>query len=430
MTEPGRRGPGAAGWTALAIGIVAGIVVRAALFPRPGLAGDLDEFASWVGAIATNGMANAYDLDLTFPPVMVYVWTILALIEPAFRTVTDASDPGIRVLMKLPPTIGDAALAAAVGFALRARPGWAIAAALGIWLHPAVIDVSALFGQYEPIYAFFGVAAFLAAVSGRPAVAAILLGLALMTKPQALPFLVPFGGWFLGRYGWRRTVWLAGVGAVTIVAVWLPFLPEGGPAGYVRSVELHQDELFGLLSLRAWNPWWIVQQVGAGGAFVSDQAALVGPITFRHVGYLLAGIIELGVLAAVWRRPTARTLAIGLAASSLVAFTFLTTMHERYAFAALPFLALLLPERRFLVLWLVFGVTWTLNLIAAVPPSPELEALVPINGPLGIAGSVVIYLVTIAVLWSLFRAARAEPAAGEAAEPPDERQPVPVQVVG
>ena len=77
---------------------------------------------------------------------------------------------------------------------------------------------------------------------------------------------------------------------------------------------------------------------------MSDQTAILGPVTLRHVGYLLAGIGEVVVFVAVFRSPTRRTLAIGLAAAVLVAFMFLTTMHERYAYGALVFLALLIPR--------------------------------------------------------------------------------------
>jgi hypothetical protein len=408
----------------LAIGVVAGIVVRAVLLPQSGLAGDLDEFASWVHALATRPLGEAYDIDLTFPPVMVYVWALLAAAEPAFRTVVDASDPWIRTLLKTPPTLADAGLAAGVAFVLRARPAWAVAAALAVWLHPAVIDVSALFGQYESIYVLFGLVAFLCAVSGRPALAAVALGFAVMTKPQALPFLVAFGAWFLAVHGWRRTLGFAALGAITMAVLWLPFIGEGGPAGYLRSIEVHQDELFGVLSLRAWNAWWIVQEAFGGGSFLSDQSAILGPLTFRHVGYLIAGALELLVFVAVYRRPTPETLALGLAAAVLVAFSFLTTMHERYAFGALVFLALLLSDRRVLALWTVFGVVFTLNLLAAIPPTPEIGAALPVGGVLGVAGSVVIVAVTLGTLALLVRTSEG------AAQLADERPPVPVHVVG
>jgi Gpi18-like mannosyltransferase len=392
----------------LPLGLLLGLIVRAALLPAPGLAGDLDEFVSWVHAIATNGIGHAYDLNLTFPPVMVYVWGLLGAIEPAFRTVTDASDPWIRFVMKVPPTIADLGLAIGVSYALRARPGLAVGAALAIWLHPAVIDVSALFGQYESIYVLLALVGYLLVVAGRNSPAAVVLALAVMTKPQALPLLIPFGAWFLARLGWRETLRLTAIGAATIVVVWLPFVAAGGPAGYVRSLQLHQDELFAVLSLRAWNVWWVVQGFLGGSDFISDQNRILGPLSFRDIGFLATAAGELAVFVAVLRSPSPRTLALGITAAALVAFNLLTTMHERYAYAALVFLALLIPERRFLAIWIAFGVVFTLNLLAAVPPAPWIGQLLPVQGPLGIAGSVAMLGITVAVLRELLTAPSAE----------------------
>ena len=78
--------------------------------------------------------------------------------------------------------------------------------------------------------------------------------------------------------------------------------------------------------------------------------AFLGPLTLRHVGYVLTGLLSLLVAVAVLRDPRPRTLILGLAAATLVAFCFLTTMHERYAYGALVFLMLLIPEAR--VRWL------------------------------------------------------------------------------
>jgi hypothetical protein len=426
-TEPSTEG----GWTSthflvLGLGLLAGVVIRAVLLPQPGLAGDIDEFASWVHALTVNPFGRAYDIDLTFPPVMVYVWGLLAAVEPAFRTVTDASDPWIRVLMKLPPTLADFGLAMGVLLFLRGRPWWGVAGALAVFLHPAVIDVSALFAQYESIYVFFVLVGFLLAIRDRPNLAAVALGLAVMTKPQALPLLVPFAAWFFARHGLRGVVSAAVVGAVTIAVLWVPFLAEAGPAGYLRSIELHQDELFGVLSLRAWNPWWILQEIAGEGQFISDQGVLIGPITIRYLGFLAAGAAELVVLAAVYRTPTPRTLALGLVASALAAFTLLTTMHERYGYAAVVLLALLLPEPRLRFIWFVYSIVFTLNLLAAVPPTPEIGALLPIGGWLGIIGSLATLGVTIMVLVLLAQ----RPPPGEPPETPDEGDAVPVQVVG
>jgi len=392
-----------------AVGIVLACAIRALLLPTEGLRGDLDQFALWVHGLATRPFGNAYDQNLSFPPVMVYLWGLLAAIEPAFRSVMDAADPAIRSIMKLPASLADIALGVLVAWELRSRSRWALAAGLGILLHPAVIDVSAWWGQYESIYVLFGLVAYLLAVRGYSLPAAAVLAAALMTKPQALPFVVPFAAWFVARDGWLGAVKAAIVGAAVIVLLWAPFLGAGGPAGYARNLGEYQGDIFAILSIRAWNLWWLVQELWAGGNFVSDQAAVLGPLTLRHVGYLVAGVFEVVVFLAVLRSPTRRTLALGLAAAVLVAFMFLTTMHERYAYGALVFLVLLIPERRFLVTWIAFGVAFTLNLLAAVPPTPRIGELLPVQGPLGIAGSLAMLAVTIVVLHALLAAPPAEP---------------------
>jgi hypothetical protein len=305
-----------------------------------------------------------------------------------------------------------------IAWHLRSTPRWAIGAALAVLLHPAVIDVSAWWGQYESIYVLGGVVAFVLAVRGHSLWAAAALAVALMTKPQALPFLVPFGAWFLARDGVVGATRAALVGLAVIGALWVPFVGAGGVQGYARNLAEYQGDIFSFLSLRAWNPWWIVQEMLAPGRFVADQNSVLGPLTFRHVGYGLALLGELAVFAAVLRSPTPRGLALGLAAAVLVAFCALTTMHERYAFGALAFLLLALPDRRAAWLTAAFGVVFTLNLLAAIPPTPEIGAAIPLGGIIGLIGSMAMTAILGAVVVLLFgdpeQASRRQPAPASA----------------
>jgi hypothetical protein len=391
--------------------LVLAIVVRIALWPTPGLTGDLDQFVLWVHGLAIGPFGNAYDQDLSFPPVMVAIWGVLAAVEPAFRTVTTSAEPGIRAIMKAPASLADLALGLLVIWHLRATPRSAILGGAAILLHPAVIDVSAWWGQYESIYVLGGAVAFVLAVRGHSLWAAAALAIALMTKPQALPFLVPFGAWFLARDGWLGAFKAALVGGLVILVLWLPFLAAGGVQNYARNLAEYQGDTYAILSLRAWNAWWLVQEAFASGQLVSDQGAIIGSLTLRHVGYGLALLGELAVLGLVYRAGSPRALAYGLAASVLVAFCLLTTMHERYGFGALAFLVLAFPDRRAAWLALAFGVVFTLNLLAAVPPTPEIGRLLPIAGPLGIAGSVAM----LACLAATIAILRSEPPAEDSA---------------
>ncbi len=384
--------------------------------------GDIDQFVGWVHHIAVNGLGSLYSGTdagpVTFGPVMAYIWALLAAIQPAFATATDASDETIRALMKVPASLADLGLAAIVAYVFRDHRKWAVLGVVAILLHPAVVDVSAWWGQYESIFVVSTLGAVVLAANGRNGPAAALIAVSLMTKPQAVPFLIPFAAWFwasgsrregpdghpAGARGGALELARTGlIGLATSVVLWLPFIPAGGPANYLQNLALYQNEVFNVLSVRAWNVWWLVQEAAARGQFIADDVAFLGPITLRHVGYLVTGGLSLVIALAIIRDPRPRTLILGLAASVLVFFTFMTQMHERYAYAALIFLVLVLPEWRLRWLWVVFGAVFTLNLLAAVPPTPAIEQLLPVAGPLGIAGSIAMIALTLVSLAALRR---------------------------
>lgn len=382
--------------------MILGALIRLVLLPTRGFPDDIDQFVGWVHHIANHGLGTLYGDTaagpVTFGPVMAYVWGLLAAIEPSFRTVTDASTPAISAIMKLPAALADLGLGLLVAYALRDRPRWAIAGAAVVLLHPAVIDVSAWWGQYESIYLLSVLAATVLAINGRNGWAAAAIALSVITKPQAVALLLPFAAWFWATGGWRAVVQATAIGALTIAALWLPFLAANGPLDYLRNLGTYQNEIFNILSLRAWNAWWLVQEAAAGGEFIADDTPILGPLTLRHVGYAIAGALEVAIAVAIIRNPQPRTLILGLAASVLVTFAFLTQMHERYAYGALIFLALLIADPRARWLGLAFSVVFTLNLLAVVPPTPEIGALLPVAGVLGVAGSIAMLAITVAAL--------------------------------
>jgi dolichyl-phosphate-mannose-protein mannosyltransferase len=388
------------GWTpaqlaGLAVLILAGIVLRIVIWPQNGLAGDLDEYVRWVHGIAVNGWSHAYDQNLSYPAVMIWIWGALTVVQPAFQTATDASDLAVKIAMKLPATIADVGLALGVVYWFRDQPRVALAAAGALFLWPALWFMSAWWGQTESIYVLVVLVAVLTARAGRLGPTAILLGIALMTKPQAFALAVPFAAWFLATGGWRGAARAAVAIVVVAVIAWLPFAFANGPANYLHNLDRWQNGVFPILSVRAWNPWWILQEFVAGGSFVLDSNTIAGPVTFRLVGLASAALVELVVFIGVYRRPTTMNLAMGLAASSIGALITLTTMHERYAFAALVFLLLAWPRREVVVAWIAYGIALALNLVYAVPP-PGFDPLAP--NIVSVAGSLVVTAVGIAAI--------------------------------
>ena len=401
--------PHAAGWSrhtrlGLAVGLLAAAILRLALLPAVGLRDDTDQFVGWVHQLATGlPLGEAYRLDLSFPPVMVYVFWALAHLVPAFGTAADAGDLTARIAIKAPAAVADLGLALGVAYLLRERPRWAIGAALAVAFVPLTWYVSAWWGQFESIYVLLGLLAAILVLADHPLPAAVALGLAVMTKPQALPFLVPFAEYALGRYGWRRAAVFGVVTGAIAAATWLPFLADGGPSRYLDNLGHYQDKVFGVLSLRAWNAWWLVQEPATGGSFLADTGRLLGPLTPRMLGYAVAGLGELAVFLVVLRRPTRDGLLLGLAASVLVAFCLLTTMHERYSYGAVIFLAAAMSGRVRAAAWAVLAVAATANVIAAIPPSTVPGSLIPLGGVVGIAGSVVILSVGATLIAELRR---------------------------
>lgn len=401
-TPPHRPGTTTTGWRDpariwLVIGVAVAVIVRIALLPTVGVRDDMDQFVGWIHRLTTLPFGDAYTMDLSFPPVMVYIFKALATFVPIFQTVTTGDDPLARAAVKLPASLADLGLAAGVAFLLRDRPRWAISAAVAILLLPGIIDISAWWGQFEALYVLPALIAVVLLARDRPLPAAVFLGISLMTKPQALPFLVPIVAYGLGRFGIRRTLIAGVVTVATIVVIWLPFLPNG-PADYLHNLATYQGDIFAVLSVRAWNLWWLIQTSLAGSDFLGDQTPFIGPFTARTIGLVLAGLGALLVFVLVLRRPTIDALVLGLAGIVLVSFNLLTTMHERYSYGAVIFLAALLPLGVAWSTWLVVSVVFTLNILAVFPPLPVIGEFLPVDGPVSILGSVAYLGAMVAVL--------------------------------
>ena len=394
--------PAARPWTTrdrfyLTLIVLAAIAIRGALLPTAGLTGDMQEFARWIHGIVVNGLPRAYDQDLTFPPVMAYLWALMGAAHPSFATSASFDEASVRAVMKLPASLADLGLAAGLVWWFRDRPGLALTAVAGVLLLPMTWYVSAWWGQYESIYVLWALLALCAARSDRPHLAVALLMLSLLTKPQALPLFVPFAAWVLGRGGLRLAITTGVVAAIVAVVAWAPFVAAGGPSNYLASLGAHQNGVFDVLSLRAWNPWWLVQGSLVAGRVRRRRQCDRRADHYRLVGLALAGILELLVFLAVIRRPTTERLVVGCIAASLFAFLALTTMHERYAYPAAVLLALLIAERRSLVAWLALVAVVSVNLIAAAPATPELAQAIRIDGPLALPAVVVMVVVALVV---------------------------------
>ena len=409
LAASGSAGPGAAVPTGrhetalLLVGLLVAIAVRAILIPTNGGWTDIDDYAGWVHRLATDmPFGAAYQLHISYLPALVAVFGALAHVVPGFATATDASDLLIRVALKLPPLIADCASAAGVYLLAGGRRPGRAAAALAILVVPATWYLSSWWGQYDAIYVAAAIWVAVLAVRDHRVAAGVLLGLALMTKPQALPLAVPFAVWMLARWRIRRGIGVVLLACLVAAGTWIPFVPWGGISDYLQGVGSMQSNQFAVLSFSAWNPWWLIQG-GVEGFGLSDTTAILGPLTPRVIGLILTLVAVALVALAMIREPTKNRLLLGLAGATLVSFCLMTTMHERYAYASLVFLAPLLARPAVRVVWAILAATITINIVAAMPPDQHSGSVISPFGPTGVAGSAAMIVATIMVLALLVR---------------------------
>lgn len=381
----------------LGLGLLAAITIRLAVLPSFVLLGDLDQYARWTHHLATDlPFGAAYRQDVSYMPVLVGVFGALARLVPAFATSGDAGTVGVRVVLKVPSLLGELAIVAGLLTLLRHRPSIAVTAILAVLLVPATWYIGAWWGQLDAVYVALCLWAAILAERDRPWLFAVVLGLAMMTKPQALFLAAPFAGYAVGRWGVRRAALVGLVAMAVALLTWLPFVPYGGVADYLRNLDYYQNNQYPVLSMRAWNPWWLVQVAFAGDRLVLNSTPVLGPLTPRDLGYIATALGEILVFVAVLRRATTERLFLGLAAATLAAFCLMTTMHERYAYASLVFLAPLLGRRPVQIVWGILAVAVSLNIVAGAPPG-QIGPIIPLSGPVGTLGSIAMILSTMIV---------------------------------
>src|SRR5215211_6572298 len=332
----------------------AAALLRILIAPHAGAFADLKVFQDWAIRLADVGLRDFYaapaDQFLSdYPPPYLYVLWVVGKVSAV---------PGY-LLLKLPAILADLGLAWVAGTlaerlapgSLRERVPVRTVVAATVLFNPAVIALSAVWGQVDSVPALFVLSSLLLLFTGRQSlqreIAAFLLyAVAIAMKPQT-GFVLPLMLYALyRRYFHRRppSEWLGGAirvgasAALSLGLVAISGLPFGlGPVALVR---FYQDSasVYPVTSANAFNSW---------GAHVLTIAG----ISALHVGMIL---FVAAAAFAVWRAHRAierggddgRVLMVTAASVSLLAYTLLTRMHERYMFVSLACLSPLIFVRQ------------------------------------------------------------------------------------
>jgi len=303
------------------------------------------------------------------------------------------------VFIKLPAILADTAIAGLVWFRGRrqAGAGWIAAA---IMLNPALIYLSAVWGQIDSLYVLCAVAAALLATTGNWFLAGACLAASIMFKVQGI-VIMPVLGLILAAHSLKgsgsvhdrlkgvfRNSMAFASGLLLILAACVgPFVLNGqGPILLKRLFSTLSTER-GWITINALNFWYLI--VGNSGnvdlsryysPVISDTAVFLLGQSYRAIGQALTvvGILTVSIVS-IWKIPH-RSITGWMLTGALFylsVFLFSTRMHERYSIAVIPFLAAGLSavttgkaNWRSATLWGLLSVTsvlQTLNLLWSLP---------------------------------------------------------------
>lgn len=315
------------------------------LLIRPGGFGyDIDDWARWTDYIAQNGLAHVYGSGSNYLPLWLYV---LAGFASFFE---DAQQIREQIhLLKAIVLVFDFAIVFGVA-SLLDRYGISRFRSLWLLCNIAFLYITLYWGQVDSFFTAFVVLSFVAAVNGKPEIAAALAAFGLAAKLQAIVFIPPLALIVLVSQ-WRspRRLGTSLLSFATpLVLVCVPFL-AAGTFRQLRGVVTGSVGFHAVISKNAFGMWSVLMP-GADLGSIPDANRAFG-LSYQRWG-LLVFAIQYSLLF-VWmflalqsrerlladrERFAHFCLAFGLI--PLGFFLFPTEMHERYIYPALPFFAL------------------------------------------------------------------------------------------
>jgi dolichyl-phosphate-mannose--protein O-mannosyl transferase/Gpi18-like mannosyltransferase len=350
-------------WALPAI-VLLGFFLRLIFIGNEGFKTDVSTYVAWALVLSQHGLAGFYSNVgfADYPPGYFYILAIVGHLWQALSAGHADRLAPLRVLVKLPAVLADLGVGMLLYALVRrfASAGIALGAAALYLLNPAVIFISASWGQVDSISGGLALLAVYALLrsddsTGRAQLgwivfAWIAFGYSLLIKPQAavlLPVLVAFAFVNRDRKRERLVGTAAGIVAALLLALVLtePFHPSNPVAALSWLLQRYAfgSNVYPYNTVNAFNLWAL-----RGTFWMSDSQSILG--LPQYVWGLL--LVLAAVALIVWRYLQARTSAAlveSCAIATLAFFVLATRMHERYLFNGLLFTIACIPfARRYL----------------------------------------------------------------------------------
>ena len=356
--------------------LLAAFVIRLFFIGDQGFKNDIESFEAWALTLTTHPLAQFYASTkfVDYPTGYFYILWIVGHIYSAISP--QGNFDVLRVLVKMPAILMDLADGALLYLLVRryASERWALGAAAFFVLNPAVIFISASWGQVDSVAAGLALAAaylllrsadFPDGFAWRIPVAWLLLAYSLLIKPQAavlVPLFVAFA--FVSPEFRSRRVMATAAGIVAAIAfaflLTVPFHPTANPVAALswlyQRYEVGKD-VYAVNSVNAFNLWSIVHP------FWQPDSQLIAVWPQYLWGVVLAGIAVVLILVRYVQARTEQAFVEAAALCTLAFFLLSTRMHERYMFDGLLFTIAAAPiARRYAWAAAIFSVTLFVNL--------------------------------------------------------------------
>jgi dolichyl-phosphate-mannose-protein mannosyltransferase len=341
---------------------------------------DLQAYETW-GELILRHFFHAYSYGMrandvwlfpNYPPLTMYLYALVEI--PYFGAahllglhVSSCACSNIfRPFLLIPGVLTDSIQVCIIYALARTRLSSKVALLItaSYAFSPAVLIDDVGWGQTDNLALLIAVSALLLALRKQGVWAGVLLGLAIVLKPEPWIF-IPLVLLYLYRWAGRQAAVRAVCAiAVTALIFWGPYLLPPHPEILVwqRSAS-NAIQLAGPVATRnAYNLWWLL-----GAQHLNINASLIGPLTAQIVGTILFVATILLACVYIWQDASPARLWAAAALVSIGFFDVATLQYERYIFPAIGlFLLASLYDQRYWKLYVAVSATAFLCLGATI----------------------------------------------------------------
>lgn len=378
--------------------LLLGLLLRLLFLNAEGFHNDLSSFEAWALTLHDHPLWQFYAKAgfADYPPGYFFILWVLGNVYKTFVH-ADATFALLKYAVKLPSIFMDLVDSVLIYALVKrfANSAWALVCAAFFALNPAIIFVSAYWGQVDSVAAGFALAGVLLLLSSRTPSegrtvlfligASLCLAYSILIKPPAIVLVPLFLAYaFVGGERERLRVRLSGAGLGLLAALLLATLAasafhRGTPLAdlsWLYERYRFGKDVYPFNTVNAFNLWSIKY------SFWQPDAQRIFFLKQSLWGLLLLVAAVILIVVRYVQAKTDRAFLESAALLTLAFFILSTRMHERYVFDGLAFtIPLLFSARRYLCAAVALSVTLFANLLYSLYYLKVMEQHIPSVDP-------------------------------------------------